>query len=101
MSVSRRVAALNATTAAVVCVLERVRRAPCNAQSKGRGGRRTPVVFGATMNASTFLLCLALCVLSMVPGVHAWGAGDTIMLIVGLVFGFVFLCAFIGWYSRR
>lgn len=30
-----------------------------------------------------------------------WDAGDTIALILGLIIGFVCVCAGLGWYSRR
>jgi len=48
-------------------------------------------------------LAVTVSLLACVPGVHAaaWGAGDTVMLIFGLLLAFLFCCAALGWYSRR
>ena len=34
-------------------------------------------------------------------GAAAFDAGDAIALIVGLILGFIIICACLGWYSRR
>lgn len=52
------------------------------------------------MKTEIFAFLLAF-VLSLVTPVAAFDAGDAIMLVVGLVFGFVAICAFLGWWSRR
>jgi len=42
-----------------------------------------------------------LALLSRAQGVSAFDAGDAIALIVGLIIGFIMICACLGWYSRR
>jgi len=42
-----------------------------------------------------------LALLSQAQGVSAFDAGDAIALIVGLIIGFIMICACLGWYSRR
>jgi len=39
--------------------------------------------------------------LSMISSAQAFGAGDAIALVLGLIIFFVGLCIFLGWYSRR
>jgi hypothetical protein len=38
---------------------------------------------------------------TFVQSVAAWDGGDTAALIIGLILGFLFTCALLGWYSRR
>ena len=45
---------------------------------------------------TTSLFLPLVLLLSNLPGALAFGAGDTVMLIVGLILGFVCLCAFLG-----
>jgi len=33
--------------------------------------------------------------------VSAFDAGDAIALVLGLIIGFIMICACLGWYSRR
>ena len=49
---------------------------------------------------SVYLMALCLLV-TCVPGVAAFDTGDTLMLILGLLLGFICICAGLGWWSRR
>jgi hypothetical protein len=42
-----------------------------------------------------------LALLFQAPGAQAFDAGDAIALVVGLIIGFIMICACLGWYSRR
>eukprot|EP01115_Flamella_aegyptia_P013666 TRINITY_DN739_c0_g1_i1.p1 TRINITY_DN739_c0_g1~~TRINITY_DN739_c0_g1_i1.p1 ORF type:complete len:71 (-),score=33.26 TRINITY_DN739_c0_g1_i1:96-281(-) len=48
-----------------------------------------------------FSFAIILAFISPVKAATAWDAGDTIALILGLVVGFVAICAFLGWWGRR
>ncbi|PRP87667.1 ankyrin repeat-containing protein [Planoprotostelium fungivorum] len=55
------------------------------------------------MQQQSFLVILLLFLFSLVTPVYAakWNAGDTIALLLGLLIGFLALCAGLGWYARR
>jgi len=52
------------------------------------------------MNTEFFFVLLAF-IFTFIAPVAAWGAGDTVALILGIVILIVALCAGLGWWSRR